>query len=698
MNQLFERLFRVTKVFSKTKKKVLYGLLFFILIVLFVGVFKYSESPSFCGLCHNMREYVDSWKTSSHNKVACLNCHRNPGVLNHLQGKWVDFHLALTYLMVGKGFKKLHYEIDDGNCLQKGCHKKDDLKGDMIFKNVSFPHGRHLGELRRGMNLRCTSCHAQLVQGLHLTVHETNCFICHFYRAGPRGEEECISCAVGGCTSCHVEPKGDIKVKGWNFNHRKYIARGVACEKCHINVIRGDGHVPEGKCGECHNEPAVLRTKYTSLFMHKEHVTDHKIECSKCHTPLQHEIGPILTFTRSPTICDKCHSKEMHLGPRELYRGSGGIGVPDSPSLMFTTNVDCIACHRKGEVSQAALHTTKYTEKAIGETCVDCHGEGYDETLKHWKTLLSKAENETNLRIFNVQKTLYEFEKTRGGSADFKKAQTLLNEARHNYSFVLLGRGVHNIEYAFKLFNATNNKAEQAMAVLDKNYKPKEFKTEMTCMTLCHVGAERRTVPFNDIKYSHETHVVGKGLKCSDCHSSRENHGKTFRKNCADCHHGKGIKKVKCDDCHAFVKKLVQGKGGIGVKERPSNKLDVVECIDCHRGALAKKKDTFDAIKKRCIECHDQSYGEMLARWKSTSEGLLKKVSPKIDKVREEIGRIELRGGHTFVYRKLFGEAEFNFNLVKRGNGVHNLEYAEELIEVANHRLDQAIKQLSRKR
>ncbi|MDO9350009.1 MAG: hypothetical protein Q7U55_02075, partial [Deltaproteobacteria bacterium] len=142
----------------------------------------------------------------------------------------MDFQLALTYFMVGKGFKKLHYEVDDGNCLQEGCHKREDLKGDMIFKNVNFPHGKHLGELRRGMTLRCTSCHAQLVQGLHLTVHETNCFICHFYRAGPKGEDECISCAVGGCTSCHIEPKGDIKVKGWSFNHRKYIARGVACE------------------------------------------------------------------------------------------------------------------------------------------------------------------------------------------------------------------------------------------------------------------------------------------------------------------------------------------------------------------------------------------------------------------------------------------------------------------------------------
>ncbi|OGP98332.1 MAG: hypothetical protein A2026_10735 [Deltaproteobacteria bacterium RBG_19FT_COMBO_46_12] len=698
MNTLFKVFSNVIHFLSARKKKATYGLLFFLIIVLFLGGFKYSESPSFCGLCHNMKEYVDSWKTSSHNKVSCLNCHRNPGVMNHLQGKWVDFQLALTYLMVGKGFKKVHYEVDDGNCMQKGCHKIEDLQRDMVYKNVAFSHGKHLGELRRGIKLRCTSCHAQLVQGAHLTVHGINCFICHYYKAGPRGEEECISCAVGGCTSCHIEPKGDIKVKGWNFNHRKYIARGVACEKCHLSVVQGDGHVPEGKCVECHNEPVILSTKYTSQVMHKKHVTDHKIECSKCHTPLRHEIGSILTFTRSPTICDKCHSKEMHPGPRELYRGSGGIGVPDSPSLMFTTNIDCIACHRKGEESQAALHTTKYAEKAIGEACVDCHGEGYDETLKHWKVLLSKAENESNQRIFNVQKVLYDFEKTRGGAADFKKAQNLLNEARHNYSFVLLGKGVHNIEYSFKLLNAANNKTEQALAAIDKGYKPKEFQTQMTCTTLCHVGVEKRTVPFNDIKFSHETHVTGKSLKCSDCHAPRENHGKTFQKNCADCHHGKEMKKVKCEDCHVSVKRIVQGKGGIGVKERPSNKLDVVECMDCHRGVAAKKKDTFDAIKKRCIECHDQSYGEKVVRWKASSEGLLKKVSPKIDKVREEIGKIELRGGHTFVYRKLFGEAEFNFNLVKRGNGVHNLEYMEELLEFANNRLDEAIKQLAKRK
>ncbi len=130
----------------------------------------------------------------------------------------------------------------------------------------------------------------------------------------------------------------------------------------------------------------------------------------------------------SPSNCDKCHSKEIHLGPREYTGGRRDWGS-DSPSLMFTTNVDCIACHRRSEESQAALHTTKYEERAIGEACVDCHGEGFDETLKQWKSLLSKAENESNQRIFNVQNALYEFEKTNGSTAEFKKAQNLLNEA-----------------------------------------------------------------------------------------------------------------------------------------------------------------------------------------------------------------------------------------------------------------------------
>ena len=672
---------------------VLFCLIAFFIIT--VVLLQFSESSTFCGLCHQMTGYIESWKASSHRNVACTQCHYAPGFFNHLKGKWVDGQVSLAYFISGKKPTMPHAEISDASCLQKGCHKVEDLQGDMIYKNVAFSHGKHLDELKRGMKLRCTSCHAQMVQGQHLTVHETNCFICHYYKAGPKGEEECLSCAIGGCTSCHFEPKGDINVKGWSFNHRKYIERGVACEKCHLNVIKGDGHVPEGKCVQCHNEPQILVTKYPSELQHKNHVTDHKIECSYCHTPLQHEIGVIPTLTHFPTNCDTCHTKEIHMGPQQVYRGIGGIGVPDSPSLMFTTNVDCIACHRKTEESQAALHTTQYAERAVEGACVDCHGEGFDQTLRHWKTLLSRAETETNQRVSNAQKALYDLEKTAGRSAAYRRAQNLINEARHNYSLVLLGRGVHNIEYAIKLLNVAGNKTEQAMAMIDKDYKPQEIQTQMTCTTLCHVGIEKRRVSFNDTKFAHASHI-GAGQKCSDCHSPRENHGKTFLQNCATCHHGKQMKRVSCENCHIDVKRLVEGKGGLGVQEKPSVKLDKVQCLDCHPGVTARKRDSFEAIQKRCVECHDKSYGDIAAQWKSKSEQQLKQTAEKMKQVKAEIDRIELRGGHTFVYRKLYGDAEFNYNIVKKGSGVHNPEYAEELLNYAAKRLDEALNQLAK--
>ena len=125
-------------------------------------------------------------------------------------------------------------------------------------------------------------------------------------------------------------------------------------------------------------------------------------------------------------------------------------------------------------------------------------------------------------------------------------------------------------------------------------------------------------------------------------------------------------------------------------------KVEKVQCIDCHSGVAAKKKETFDAIKKRCVECLDQSYGDMAVQWKTTSEQLLKKTAQKMAEVKAEIDRIELRGGHTFVYRKLYGDAEVNFNLAKRGNGIHNLEYMKDLLGYADSRLNAALKQLAK--
>jgi hypothetical protein len=385
------------------------------------------------------------------------------------------------------------------------------------------------------------------------------------------------------------------------------------------------------------------------------------------------------------------------MGPREMYTGTGVIGVADSPSKMFTIRVDCVGCHKTQEESKAALYTTKYSEKALAESCVGCHGEGYDDMLFHWKELLVKAENEVNSRIFTVQRKLYEAGKTGLENHRFKKAQNLINGARHNYTFSLMGKGVHNIEYALRLLNYANNNTEEALALIEKGYESKEYKTDYTCVSLCHVGLEERTVPFNEIQFPHDDHI-GMDLQCLDCHSSREKHGKTYLKNCAECHHGEGAGKVACGDCHLGVRRLFHGKTGIGVEDLPSIKADVVECADCHRSIVEGQKESFKAIKATCIKCHDESYGKMAEDWKSTADELLKRTSSKLRRIKRHIQRLEKKGQHTFAFTKLFGDAEYNVNLVKEGKGVHNLEYSEELIEAAKKNLEQVEPMLARKK
>jgi len=58
---------------------------------------------------------------------------------------------------------------------------------------------------------------------------------------------------------------------------------------------------------------------------------------------------------------------------------------------------------------------------------------------------------------------------------------------------------------------------------------------------------------------------------------------------------------------------------------------------------------------------------------------------------------LEKRGQHTFAFTKLFGDAEYNISLVGEGKGVHNLEYAAELIEAAKKNLDQIEPMLGKK-
>lgn len=153
-----------------------------------------SSRPEFCGSCHVMTPYYESWKGSSHHNVDCVDCHIPPGVTAEIRKKYEALSMVASYFTGTYGTNPWA-EIDDAACLR--CHERRLLSGKELFGDVLFDHAAHLAGMRRGKTLRCTSCHSQIVQGSHIAVTSSTCILCHF-------KGQASGSGTARCTLCHT--------------------------------------------------------------------------------------------------------------------------------------------------------------------------------------------------------------------------------------------------------------------------------------------------------------------------------------------------------------------------------------------------------------------------------------------------------------------------------------------------------------
>ena len=210
-------------------------------------------------------------------------------------------------------------EIPDASCLRSGCHETRLLSGRVDYNGIAFDHAKHLpqdeGQLTRGMHLRCTSCHSQIVQGQHMTVTESTCYLCHF-KDIPFNE------GLGACTRCHQIPDTEYDLGGGvKFHHDLAYEKGVECASCHADLIRGNGEVPRERCTVCHNREDDFARLKDKEFLHKTHVTDHKVDCMSCHLTLNHSLDANKIATAA-SQCAACHPNQ-HQQQVAMLEGSG---------------------------------------------------------------------------------------------------------------------------------------------------------------------------------------------------------------------------------------------------------------------------------------------------------------------------------------------------------------------------------------
>lgn len=629
-----------------------------LLILLLYGAAELTSKPKFCSSCHFMEPYVEAWKTSTHSNVTCTDCHFPPGIKSKIHGKLTAASMVVNYFTGVYKKSKPWAEIDDASCLRSGCHVEQQLNEDVIFKqNIHFNHNSHLNDLRRNKELRCTSCHSQIVQGEHMTVTESTCFLCHF--KNPQEEEP-----INNCTWCHSVPvaeNGSVP----DYDHGFIVDNNIDCVSCHGKMVVGDGAVLESRCNTCHADIGKIEQISDDVFIHKMHVTDHKVECENCHLPIQHK-----SIARTKDIfpeCQGCH-KTPHQAQINLFSGTGGKNVKNHPSSMFAAGLNCQACH--------IYHVSEFgiTGKTLanGKSCEKCHGKGYARLYRQWEETMREKSSLVE-RGLNIVSNLLNNKETITKNDEVTK---LLEEARYNYQIVNTGNVVHNVAYSDELLLQSYNNLNNILQIINSDTVLPSLElynsiTPSDCQN-CHYGQEGIKVEIFGIQFDHATHIKKNNLSCLTCHSNQNTHGETIlsRNACLSCHHSQ--EETDCVKCHKIQTHIYDGTIEISEVISPDIMFESdVECKDCH-------EDDNQIISKEyarnCSNCHEDEYDDLVEEWQEQTQSKISAIKNSLSNFDyndiDEVNRQKI----DFV---LYGIEKIEND---KSMGVHNIDLITDLL------------------
>ncbi len=648
------------------------------------GLVHHTAQPEFCDSCHIMEPYYASWQASSHSNVACIECHYEPGAVETFEGKFKALSQLAKYVTRTQGTKPWA-EVSDQSCMRSGCHSVRMLEGEVAFKSVAFDHRHHLLETRRGRKLRCVTCHSQIVQGEHVSVTTSVCFMCHFMP----GHDGTVPQKTSDCLLCHGPPDKPVLVAGREFVHADYVSRGVSCRECHDPVISGEGTVRRERCHTCHAEVGHIERIGETEFLHQKHVTDHKVECFECHDEISHGLLdlPRLSEAGDAEGCGACHMTP-HQAAESLYSGTGAHGVVDSPSRMHETRVACRACHTGRTPTGSSDDLDDEHPKvhgglvaAAGEVdCLHCHGIGFKGMLAQWQGAVGAE-------VARLQPLLQETEGALRGQPGHPARQPLV-EARENLDLVALdgSRGAHNVTYALDVLRASAERIDQARGLLDLPSSERSAATPFVsrhgCST-CHLGIETRKVELADGRaFPHEAHVRN-GLECSSCHSV-DHHGAPApdRAECASCHHtaASGRDPQDCAACHAEQRAMLAGDLP-GHAPVPSG-MSSMDCYECH----GDPPDVLRPGPAACVICHEPGFDRLLQDWRMAIDGRVERLRASRSKLADLLAKASPEA------LQLVARSDAALEAVERdgSRGAHNVGFALDLLQEAAGNLDQA--------
>ncbi len=641
------------------------------LFLLLTGSALYTSRPSFCTTCHFMEPFYESWETSSHADVTCTTCHFPPGLRGTIRGKLTGLEQVVSYIGRSYTRRKPWAEIDDSSCLQSGCHETRTLQGVVTFMGVVFDHSHHLGELRRGKQLRCTSCHSQVVQGEHLLVTESTCFLCHMKQEGDI--DPALMEKLADCKTCHnweAVPEEDRS--HFRFDHTQVLEQNLKCVQCHNRTMVGDGFVPRENCSSCHFEPERLAKYSDTELLHQVHIAEHKVECSQCHLTIQHRIQRITPETKLD--CSSCHD-DTHSEQLSLFTGRDQDGHVGSENPMLEAGLNCASCHLFHE----QLLGTAEVSTAKPESCESCHGKGYGRLLNLWEESAEIKLTELRNEIARVERTVRTLH-----PSDMSSIQQDIQSATYALNLIEVGKAVHNMTFTDQLIHNSYEKLNSALTKAGADFQISGWHTgtpvPSECAN-CHTGGEVITTTYQGRSFDHEIHVIEQDVACNTCHSNAIEHGQLVisAQGCSSCHHDPNRNEIveNCAGCHETEAAFYSGT--YLEKDWPDYMFDEdVTCEDCHwiDDRVQRPRASI------CVDCHDDDYEAMAEEWKTDVQAL-------VDDIRLLLERVPASFRSSEEYR-LAMQVLADLGPTA-ANGIHNNELSMDVLSDIRRALREAI-------
>src|SRR5262245_16565692 len=293
-----------------------------------------TAKPDFCGSCHIMDPYHESWEADMHGgklEVACVDCHYAPGERTTIKAKLRGLSQVASYVSGRYGATRPRAHVSNDSCMTSKCHGDQKFMDKSIrLGTVQFTHAKHLkrstdDEQRHEARLK------ELQGRLKSSVGDVRFAELESVaqEAGPADERYDRLVAIAAPTDSAVDRETLIEFS-------QLLHRGVRlaqlsdlqctnCHSYHSPTLGTPAAKPE------HHFQVQTTTCFTCHFNNEAFNTGTN-SCLMCHSPPQGDIMVHKELTAESS--EKLKAPELAAKPVKMNHAD-----------ILAQKVDCIACH-----------------------------------------------------------------------------------------------------------------------------------------------------------------------------------------------------------------------------------------------------------------------------------------------------------------------------------------------------------------